>query len=383
MSVRDDDDDTIMSRPPEPEAPIAAPRSKPSPPVRTAPRAGFPIWRVLIPGAVLLAGASTAWIYLSAAPAHAPPPPPMSASSVAPPPFIQQAMAPAIEAQPPRVEIPVPPAPEAVPAANPALAIETANERQIRDHVSTGLTLFRLDTNAAILVLDFATLRDQGRMLNRIGVLIEKFGMPRDRLVTDQELDQAVRDAGDTFYYGHDYSAASLARFFALADRDKIALSADEELLRRLLRQERWFDPGTRGGLISVPRTGANAHVTAEARATILHHELSHGEYFSNPGFAAFVHQFWSHTLTSGERERIRRYLKTEGYDTANDEVMENEAQAYLIFTDAPEFFTPAWIGMSRSRLATLRSAFLAGMPKGWLHESLGRTLADAGAAVP
>ena len=82
--------------------------------------------------------------------------------------------------------------------------------------------MFRFAANPRILVLDFASLREQGMMLNRVAALVEKAGLPHDRVLTDSELDQAIHAQGDTvetFYYGHDYSAAALVRFFALADR--------------------------------------------------------------------------------------------------------------------------------------------------------------------
>ena len=116
-------------------------------------------------------------------------------------------------------------------------------------------------------------------------------------------------------------------------------------------------------------------HVTREARATILHHELSHGEYFTNPAYVAFVHQFWTQTLTSSERNRIRHHLHSDGYDQSLEVVMENEAQAYLMFTDGAEFFTPEMIGMSEARLAELRLGFYRAMPAGWLRDDLGETM--------
>ena len=118
---------------------------------------------------------------------------------------------------------PQPPAPvAAVPARPPAFQIETATEHQILDHIAVGLTVFRFAANPRILVLDFASLHEQGLMLNRVAALVEKAGLPRDRVLTDAELTAAIAASGDTidtYYYGHDYSAAALARFFALADR--------------------------------------------------------------------------------------------------------------------------------------------------------------------
>jgi hypothetical protein len=269
----------------------------------------------------------------------------------------------------------------AMPAA-PAFHIESANEQHMLDHVETGgaqeITVFHFKPNPRILVLDFASLREQGRMLNRAAALVEKTGLPRDRLLGDAELDQAVRAAGDTvetFYYGHDYGASSLVRFFSLADHENIRLTDEELSLHRLLTREGWFDPNARGGLITIPQVGADEHVTKRARATILHHELSHGEYFANPAYAAFVHRFWKQTLTEAERDQIRSRLRFLGYDSAQDDLMENEAQAYLMFTDDAAFFTPNMIGMSDGRLAELRNGFYRAMPTGWLRDSLGVTI--------
>lgn len=266
------------------------------------------------------------------------------------------------------------------PAARRDRPILTANERHILDHDSAadggGVTLFRFSANPRILVLDFATLREQGLMLNRTAAFAEKAGWPHDRLMSDAELDNAIRAGGDTpetFYYGHDYGVRTLVRFFALADRDDIHLRAEEEALRAVLRREGWFEPNALAGLISIPAAGADPHVDRRARAAILRHELSHGEYFTNPAYAAFVHRFWTQTLTAAEREAMRRYLLRQGYDSSLEELMENEAQAYLMFTDDTAFFDPAAIGMSPARLAALRDGFYRAMPGGWLRDSLRR----------
>ena len=221
-------------------------------------------------------------------------------------------------------------------------------------------------------MLDFASLREQGLMLDRVAALIEKAGLPRDRVLSDPALAQAIAARGETvetFYYGHDYSAASLRRFFVLAR----ALNAEEMELRALLEQERWLRPGALGGLISIPRVGANAFVTAEARATILRHELSHGEFFTDPAYAGYVWAFWSDELSETEREAVRRFLASEDYDGGEDELVVNEMQAYLMFTRDPGFFRPAMVGMSPERIAVIRARFLAGMAEGWLRDVLAR----------
>ena len=263
--------------------------------------------------------------------------------------------------------------------------IEIADEQRIRDHrvpaAGPSLSVFRFAPNPRVLVLVFASLREQGNMLNRAAAFVEKANQPHDRVLTDPELDAAIRAGGDTvetFYYGHDYGAPDLTRFFALADRAGVRLTEEEEALRRLLARERWFEPNAIGGLLSIPQIGADSHVTPDARAAILHHELSHGEYFTNPAYAAFVRKFWNQTLTAGERDRMRRFLLSLGYEPGLEHVVENEAQAYLMFTESADFFTPEMVGMTKARLTELRNAFYRAMPAGWLRDDLGRAIAAA-----
>jgi hypothetical protein len=323
-------DDTVRIRPPPPRAR----------------RSHAPIVIAAVV-AVLLAGSAAGWL-LWPQPAT---PPPVVASAPA-------------STAPPAATAP----------ATPAFAIETASEQQIRDHVPTDLTVFRFADNPRILVLDFASLHDQGRMLNRVAALVEKAGLPHDRVVSDTELSAAISARGDTvetFYYGHDYATASIVRFFGLADSAKIELDRQEERLRALLVQEGWFTPGVTAALITLPAVGSSLKMTQAARAAILRHELSHGEFFSNPGYAEYVHNFWLTSLTEAERAAIRGFLGKEEYDTGNEELMFNEMQAYLMFTRDPQFFSAGQAGLSDACLADLQSRFLTGMPAGWLRNVL------------
>jgi len=254
----------------------------------------------------------------------------------------------------------------------------TASEAEINADVPTGMVVFRLAEDPSIVVLDFASLRTQGLMLNRVAAFVEKAAAPRDRVLDDTQLNQLIHAGGDTvetFYYGHDYSAEALARFFATADQDHIRLDDQELELRQLLSQLGWLEPGARGGLISLPRRGANANVTPEARRVILRLELAHGAYFSDPAYAAFVHQFWELALSDTERTAIRHFLASQEYDTADAALVENEMQAYLMFTQDPMIFTPKDIGMASRRLSDLQRLFHHNMPAGWLSDLLGKTL--------
>ena len=177
--------------------------------------------------------------------------------------------------------------PSPVQAAAPPFDITTADEAAILAAprpVAAGVPLRRRAARAGAVL---PSLRQQGRMLDRLGAFVEKAGLPRDRVLTDAELDAAIRQSGDTeetYYYGHDYRVADMARFFAAADRDGIVLHPEEVRLRALLQQEGMLRPGAVGALISIPpEVDSRRSIDAAARATILHHELSHGVYFTDP----------------------------------------------------------------------------------------------------
>lgn len=248
----------------------------------------------------------------------------------------------------------------------PAILVEVADGTAIMQHRATNLTIYRMAENPDIMVLDFASLHDQGQMLNRLAAMVEKNGVPHDRVLDDAGLDRVIRDKKaepDTFYYGHDYGLASIEAFFAAADRQHLALSPDEEQLRALIGQEH------PKAVISIPQPNAKAGVDASMRETIFKHERSHGEYFSNPAYAAFARQFWTATLTEAERTGFKHYLETDDYDPAILDLMINETQAYLVHTRDPRFFKPAAAGLAQAEVDRLRSIFVLTMPPGWLRD--------------
>jgi hypothetical protein len=218
------------------------------------------------------------------------------------------------------------------------------------------------------VVIDFPSLTVQGLMLDRVAALVEKAKLPRDRVLNDVELNQAIYDCGDTiesYYYGHDYKAADLLKFYTLADQEGIKLNAHELWLKRLLRQLGWLTPGANGAIITLPAAGGP--ITEEMRAVILHHEISHGAFYTIPAYAAYAQQFW-YSLTQADRDAFTNFLGSEGYDTADTTLMLNETQAYLIFTRDPRFFNGSVVNMTQAQIDTLREGFIANMPNFWLQ---------------
>ena len=289
---------------------------------------------------------------------------------------------------PQAADVAPPPAPHEA-AAEPAppgfpLRIQTASVAAINASRPSAPALFRLDVDPAVLVLDFPDLHTQALMLNRIAALVEKAGMPRDRVLSEADLDAHIRAGGqdpDHYYYGHDYSAADLARFFRLADSQAMALNPSETWLRDLLDREGWRQDGATGALISIP--GLTAEVDAAARTTILRHELSHAVYFTDPAYAALSRHLWNDLFSEDERAAFRAFLGEDGYDTQNEDLMANEAQAYFIHTRDPGYFTPDLIGIGLAREAALRSAFIDAIPEPWLRDSALAVAPLAPSALP
>jgi hypothetical protein len=298
--------------------------------------------------------------------AFAPPRPAVEPPSPAPHP----APAPQIDPQPPHLA-PQPSAPvSAPPPAQPRVPFEPplATEAAILADYSDHLAIYRFASVPAVIVLQFPSLAEQALMLNRVAALVEKAGYPRGQVMNRDELNARIVAGGDTpddFYYGHDYRAADLVRFFKLATN----LDPQEQRLKALVQKLGWDQKGAVGALVTLVRQTGVPSLDAHARAAILQHELSHGVYFTNPAYAAYCAHFWYDNLTLGERAKFTAFLGREGYDTAVTDLMINETQAYLMHTPDGRFFNAAAVGLSQQRVAELRQIFLLGMPPGWLRD--------------
>ncbi len=249
----------------------------------------------------------------------------------------------------------------------PKLAIGTATEAEIDNTQPCDTILTYLAPDKSVVVIDFPSLLAQGMTLDRVAAFVEKANVPHNRLLDDAALNAAITASGDTvasYYYGHDYQASDLARFFALAASENIALNPQELWLKRLLNQLGWLAPGANGAIITLP--GAGDPVSPDMRAVILRHEISHGAFYTVPAYRHYTESFW-YSLTDADRAAFTGFLGRQGYDTSLTELMLNETQAYLIFTRDPRFFNAAAIGKTEAEIDQLRQGFIANMPDFWL----------------
>ena len=316
-----DDDATVrLPRPAtSPPAPAPAPRG----------RRGLVVGLGLGVGALALAGGGAFW-WLR----QEPPPPAPAADTAAPPPLVEG---------PPLLDL-----------------------AGIVTHRAVAPTAFRWSVNPLVWVLDFPTLETQGLAMNRAAALIEKGRTPRDRVLNDSELAAAIaadRRTTGSWYFGHNYRASDIQRMFELAARDGIRLNPQELWLQEQVELSRRVDRGRDAAFLTIP--GIGPQVDAQLRRTILTHELGHGQFFTLPFFAAHVTRVWETGFTEAERADLRRFLTSDGYDARLDEVMANEAMAYLLYTPDRRFFDPARdLGWSDAQAERLRELLRAGAPE-------------------
>lgn len=250
----------------------------------------------------------------------------------------------------------------------PAILLPMAEELPILQAQATELRAWRFAGAPRVLVLVFPSLHAQARALNRAAVFLELLGASREHVPDDAALMAEIARAHmtyDGFYYGHDYRASDLRRMWHLADAQGVKLNPEEQQLRALVEGASRAPEGL-GAVISMPPPGDGLQDPA-GRAAILRHELAHGLYFTDPAYASAVDVFWRVRMTAQQRDAFTHFLGGQGYDTANDELMRNEMQAYLMHTPDARFFSAAAIGLSSDELTALRTDFYVRMPPSWL----------------
>lgn len=256
--------------------------------------------------------------------------------------------------------------------------VVVADFNTILEARSGALSVWQYADNPEIYVFDFPDLTQQGRTFNRITQFTEQQGVEAyPRVLTTPELDryiESLRRSQASFAFGHDVMVQEAVQFFNLADRDKVQLNPEEYGLRDflvergLMRAWRGFYQALKPAtvLLSIPQK-QEAHdneprISADARYAIFLHEISHGEFYTNPFYTAYVRKFWTDTLTEEQREAFRKFLANYNYANS-DELRVNEMQAYLMFTPDPASFSARKLGVPVAELEAMRDAFRKGKP--------------------
>jgi hypothetical protein len=205
-------------------------------------------------------------------------------------------------------------------AADPGLILSWPEE----SWKEKGYIVFRWDAFPQVLIFDTASYAVQDRLFKRLAFFVEKRGF-RGRLAGDEEI------ASLHGWNAHDYRAASLAAFFAAAEKTGFPLLPEEFELRDLL-----LDTGVlarRDGKI-IPGTGAVISISRESedylRRRFMAHEGFHGIFFVDQDFRDFSRRRWE-GLSEPARRFILSYFDFQTYDIDDTELMINELMAHVL----------------------------------------------------
>lgn len=217
---------------------------------------------------------------------------------------------------------------EAAPEEGKAAAAELGTVLDYRPaSLSADYTLFRWSLYPDVLLMDFSSYRVQSSYLKRLAFFVEKRGF-RGRVASFAEL------ANRHGWNAHNYSPEGLARFFTAASE----ISPEEEALKLLaleegiiLREDVAAGSGDRdylegsGGILSVSQESSPI-----LRELLLTHEATHGVFYAEPAFVDAVWAVWD-AQSPEFRDAWRFFLSSMTYDPADEYLMVNEFQAYLL----------------------------------------------------
>ena len=251
------------------------------------------------------------------------------------------------------------------------LEVTSGDFQTILNSQSDTLKVWNLANSPQIYIFDFPGLALQGRTFNRATQFTEQVqantGYPKvlDNDETTKHL-ESIRRTQANFAFGHDLLISELVQFYNLVDRDKIDIFPEEIVLRDFLVEQglvkvwRGFYTAVQPGVVilSIPQTQPKKAdeplVNDLARRAIFTHEIAHGEYYTNPYYAAYCRKFWTETLNDAQREAFIGLFKKYNYAVTMDELVVNEMQAYLMFTPDPNSFSAKKMGITDGELEAM-----------------------------
>ena len=187
--------------------------------------------------------------------------------------------------------------------------------------------IFEWDRFSRILFFDTKNYDVQDKFFTRLAYFVEKAGY-KGSLLTNEQL------KGMHGYNAHDYSAQSMARFFNAAVDLNFRLNSEEELLKKILIVNGFFESdgdyvkANEGGLVSLSRETPDW-----SRKNLLAHEGWHTIFFRDEEFRNFVAAVYG-TIDYDSRQFLIDYFRSQpslGYDINDEYLMHNEFMAYIM----------------------------------------------------
>ncbi len=254
-------------------------------------------------------------------------------------------------------------------------------EELVHKKTST-LQIYYYAKNKNVLILDCPTLHQQGLMFNRVLAFVEGLGASKTELLNDQELLKFIKNKKltfETFAFGNDFGLKNIVNFFNLANQTSTRLNKEEIRLKDILLKHNFMIVGENSKLkttqvdkaiISItqlqaddPSSEINELIDIDIRRTVLMHELSHGDFFTNKAYRDYCKDFWLNKMSNSESKAFKTMLFENSYDINIEELCINEMQAYLMNTPDRRLFNAEWLNMTEDELRSIQQRFMSGKP--------------------
>ncbi|MCH7471448.1 hypothetical protein IIA79_00650 [bacterium] len=242
---------------------------------------------------------------------------------------------------------------QTTPATTTTTAVETADFFTIAQGRAPlgGWRIYRWQDFPDIYIVHFETYLLQGQTLNRFATYIEKVGT-RGTHVSWRQMMHYLHANGLTMenvYGAHDYRTRDMARFFNAVFAAGDRLNVQEQRLLDTLAglgllawdedQAAWAHTGEQAVLSFATRYLGNEKPSSQVlgqrgrpfEVRALYHETRHGLYFTEPRYAQACRDYWHEVLSEDDRRAFRLLLLLMNYDPADEELIINEWQAYLL----------------------------------------------------
>lgn len=148
---------------------------------------------------------------------------------------------------------------------------------------------------------------------------------------------------------GHDLKGTDLAEFYSAIEKE---CTVDSQKCANEYEKE-WYEQfilptlDKSDGEIVIVTFAIQSSMSADAVVT---HEILHAQYFLDEAFRNVIEDFWANELTGDQRDQVRATLGRH-YNPADELLMRNEFQAYILMAGAEYKMLGRMVDMFRSPL--------------------------------
>ncbi len=236
--------------------------------------------------------------------------------------------------------------PEAIQAW--AFQLKAAAQTQLLKGEHAAFTECRLAKQSPqVLICGTYLQRDMNAQLLRATIFTEGGIGGHAQYQVVSQTDPALKDNAEVIG-GHDIRSKELFAFYHAAES---ACRRGQKAVCLTKTEQRFYDtiiaPLQKRQFVLIAFSVQSAQASAKA---LVSHEYLHAKYFLNARYRQQVKTAWQ-ALSQQEQRSIRNALGKIGYNATDEQLMQNEFQAYLLMVDAKESQLAAWVLVLKPKL--------------------------------